>query len=64
MPKLACYEYRRAPELLFWVGSSKRALKEFPLAVRRTVGFALFQVQSGGKHVDAKPLRGFGGAGF
>jgi phage-related protein len=25
--------------------------------------FALFQAQTGGKHVDAKPLKGFGGAG-
>lgn len=27
------------------------------------MGFALFQAQVGGKHVDAKPLKGFGGAG-
>ena len=27
------------------------------------MGFALFQAQAGGKHVDAKPLKGFGGAG-
>jgi phage-related protein len=51
------------PNPLFWVGSSKKDLKGFPLAVRRTMGFALFQAQAGGKHVDAKPLKGFGGAG-
>lgn len=51
------------PKPLFWVGSSKRNLKAFPLKVRRTMGFALFQAQTGGKHVDAKPLKGFGGAG-
>ena len=27
------------------------------------MGFALYQAQLGGKHADAKPLRGFGGAG-
>jgi phage-related protein len=51
------------PKPLFWVGSSKKDLKGFPLEVRRTMGFALFQAQSGGKHVDAKPLKGFGGTG-
>jgi phage-related protein len=51
------------PKPLFWVGSSKKDLKSFPLAVRRMMGFALFQAQTGGKHADAKPLKGFGGAG-
>jgi phage-related protein len=51
------------PKPLFWVGPSKKDLKAFPLAVRRAMGFALFQAQAGGKHVDAKPLKGFGGAG-
>jgi len=27
------------------------------------MGFALYLAQAGGKHPDAKPLRGFGGAG-
>lgn len=27
------------------------------------IGFALDQAQRGGKHVDANPLKGFGGAG-
>jgi phage-related protein len=27
------------------------------------MGFALYLAQMGGKHPDAKPLRGFGGAG-
>lgn len=34
-----------------------------PQEVQDTVGFALHQAQHGGKHPDAKPLRGFGGAG-
>jgi phage-related protein len=48
---------------LFWIASSRKDLKHFPEQVRSTVGFALWQAQNGGKHVDAKPLRGFGGAG-
>jgi phage-related protein len=51
------------PKPLFWVGSSRKNLKAFPVAVRRMMGFALFQAQSGDKHTDAKPLKGFGGAG-
>ena len=34
-----------------------------PEEVRRIFGFALRTAQRGGKHEDAKPLRGFGGAG-
>ena len=48
---------------LFWVGSALREIRAFPLAVRRQVGFALYLAQRGEKHVDAKPLKGFGGAG-
>ena len=28
-----------------------------------SIGFALYAAQQGGKHADAKPLRGFSGAG-
>ena len=48
---------------LFWVGSSLDDLRGFPEAVRRVMGFALGLAQGGGKHVDAKTLKGFGGAG-
>jgi phage-related protein len=47
---------------LFWVGSSKNDLREFPEDVQDSVGYALHQAQIGEKHKDAKPLRGFGGA--
>ena len=46
-----------------WVGSSRRDLKRFPKAVRTVFGQALFDAQRGQKHPDAKPLKGFGGAG-
>ncbi len=47
---------------LFWMGSTHKDLKSFPAEVRQAVGFALFQAELGRKHVDAKVLKGFGGA--
>lgn len=48
---------------LFWIASSRDDLREFPQEVRGAMGFALFQAQKGTKHITAKPLKGFGGAG-
>jgi len=48
---------------LFWIGRSYEDLVSFPEDVRRTFGFALGLAQHGGKFIDAKPLKGFGGAG-
>jgi phage-related protein len=48
---------------LFWIGRSYEDLLDCPDKVRPTFGFALGQAQQCGKFVDAKPLRGFGGAG-
>jgi phage-related protein len=48
---------------LVWVGSSLGDMREFPEEVRQVTGFALYLAQTGGKHVAAQPLRGFGGAG-
>jgi phage-related protein len=53
----------QGPKPVFWVASSKQDVKRFPRDVRRTVGQALFDAQTGGKHPDAKPLKGFKGAG-
>lgn len=41
-----------------WMGDSKRCLTDFPLEVKKTIGFALRQAQNGEKHIDAKPMRG------
>jgi phage-related protein len=49
-------------ELIF-VASAKKALQEFPLQVRRDIGFALYQVQQGKTTRNSKPLKGFGCAG-
>jgi phage-related protein len=43
-----------------WVGSSLKDLKEFPEEVRYHIGHALYVVQQGLKHQDAKPLIGLG----
>ena len=48
---------------LFWVGGTKKDLKALPDDVQDVVGYALYLAQTGGKHPDAKPLHGFGGAG-
>ncbi|WP_199747236.1 MULTISPECIES: type II toxin-antitoxin system RelE/ParE family toxin [Corallococcus] len=48
---------------LVWVGSSLEDLKSFPEEVRGVMGYALHLAQTGGKHPDAKPLKGFKGAG-
>lgn len=47
---------------LEWIASSKKDLMEFPSDVRKGMGHALYIAQQGGKHKDAKPLAGFGGA--
>jgi len=46
-----------------WIASSRKDLREFPEEVRGTVGVALYEAQIGRKPDDAKPLKGFGGAG-
>jgi len=48
---------------LEFIGSSRDDLSEFPGKVRYVVGFALRVAQKGGKHPDAKPLKGYHGAG-
>ena len=53
----------RRPKPVFWIASSRKDLKKFPKGVRQTVGQALFDAQTGSKHPDAKPLKGFSGAG-
>jgi phage-related protein len=47
---------------LEWIGSSKKDLKALPNDVVDVFGYALFLAQAGGKHDQAKPLRGFGSA--
>jgi len=55
------------PEIAFraveWVGSSYKDFRSFPDDVQDHAGYALYLAQRGEKHDDAKPLKGFGGAG-
>lgn len=46
-----------------FIGSSLDDLREFPDEVRQDIGHALHEVQMGIKPNEAKPLKGFGGAG-
>jgi phage-related protein len=48
---------------LEWVASSKKDLLSMPTNVVDTFGYALHLAQNGGKHAQAKPLKGFGSAG-
>ena len=45
---------------LFWEGSAKRDYKEFPIAVQKDMGVALFVVQLGGAPPSSKPWKGLG----
>lgn len=63
MPKRAYIAYqprrvRRALRPLSWIGSALDDLRQLPESVRRSVGHALREVQSGGFPPEAKPLRG------
>jgi phage-related protein len=56
------HECERAMKPVHWIGSSLEDLREFPAQAKRNIGYALDKAQRGGKHADAKPLRGFGDA--
>ena len=46
-----------------WISSARDDLRKFPEDVQQMMGFALYRSQLGKKHPDAKPLKGFKGAG-
>jgi phage-related protein len=48
---------------LYWVGSSKKDLLALPETVVHVFGYALYLAQTGKKHDQAKPMKGFGSAG-
>jgi phage-related protein len=45
------------------MGDSRKKLKGFPEDVREVMGYGLFLAEKGRKHPNAKPLKGFSGAG-
>ena len=52
-----------SPKPVIWIGPSRRDFRALPGEVKSRMGYALYVAQLGGKHRDAKPLKGFGGAG-
>ena len=46
-----------------WLGSSRKDLRALPELVQDHFGYAIYVAQRGGKHQDAKILKGCGGAG-
>jgi phage-related protein len=48
---------------LYWSAGSYKDFIALPREVQRSFGYALSLAQSGKRHVDAKALKGFGGAG-
>jgi phage-related protein len=46
-----------------FMGSTRADLRKLPKDVTCVFGFAILLAEVGGKHPDAKPLKGFGGAG-
>jgi phage-related protein len=67
MPKIAypvtlVREPEKKPGLkpIIWLGNSLKNVRGFPAAVKDEIGFALYQAQLGHKHINAKPLKGFG----
>ena len=53
----------KAQKPLVWAGASKKDFLEFPRQVIQDVGYALYLAQCGDRPPNAKPLKGFGGAG-
>ena len=53
----------RALKPVDWMGSSYKDFRAFPDEVQDHMGYSLHLAQTGEKHDDAKPLKGFGGAG-
>jgi phage-related protein len=52
------------PKPVIWIASARTDLSAFPEEVKDAIGYALYIAQQGSKHRDAKPLKGFGGAGL
>lgn len=46
----------------YWIGSSKDDISEFPLEVKKEIGFALFSAQNGETPLNSVPLTGFRGS--
>jgi hypothetical protein len=45
---------KSAPKPLIWMADSRETVKAFPAAVKNEIGFALYQAQTGYKHIRVK----------
>lgn len=48
---------------VIWMGRSLKDLRSFPDEVKQVFGAAIYYAQRGGKHPQAKPMKGHKGAG-
>jgi phage-related protein len=48
---------------LQWIGRAKDDLLNLPNEVQNVIGYGFYLAQTGNKHDEAKPLKGFKGAG-
>ena len=46
-----------------WMGSALKDLRSFPDEVKQVFGVAIYFAQRGGKHPQAKPMKGYKGGG-
>jgi phage-related protein len=53
----------KAEKEVLWMGSSLKDLRSFPDEVKQVFGTAIYYAQRGGKHPQAKPMKGHKGAG-
>jgi phage-related protein len=52
---------RKDERALFWIGSSRKDMRELPDTVRRAFGVSLYAVQCGEAPPNTKMLKGFSG---
>lgn len=45
---------------LIWMGDSRKNIREFPVDVQKSIGYALQLVQAGETPMEAKPFKGVG----
>src|SRR5271169_7043778 len=53
----------RRRKSVHFVGTSQKDLRALPKGARAVFGYAILLAENGMRHPDAKPLKGFGGAG-
>ena len=56
-------EFPISRRVVEFIASAEDDLAAMPQPVKNIFGFAIFKAELGDKHADAKPLKGFGGAG-